>query len=57
MARVTETAEWLCTRCGSTNRRLVLPRAPEAGDRCVHCHTRHRITRSERPIRWEARLE
>jgi hypothetical protein len=57
MARVTETAEWLCTRCGSSNRRLVLPGAPEAADRCVHCHTPHRITRSERPVRWEARLK
>lgn len=48
------TAEWLCTRCGATNRRLVPAGATEAEDRCVTCHLRHRITAEERPVRWKA---
>jgi DNA-directed RNA polymerase subunit RPC12/RpoP len=52
-----ETAEWICTRCGSTNRRLVPSGAPLTADRCVHCHTRHVITRGDRPVRWDARLK
>jgi DNA-directed RNA polymerase subunit RPC12/RpoP len=50
------TAEWICTRCGSTNRRLVPADTTETTDRCVSCHTRHIVTPGERPVRWEARL-
>ncbi len=37
---MTQTAEWICTRCGSTNRRLVADGARRAEDACVTCHTR-----------------
>lgn len=50
----TMTAEWLCTSCGATNRKLVAEQAVEADDRCVTCHTRHHLTRAERPVRWRA---
>jgi hypothetical protein len=49
------TAEWICTRCGSTNRRLVRDGATRGVDECLSCHTRHEITASVRPVRWEAR--
>jgi hypothetical protein len=48
------TAEWICTSCGATNRKLVGPEQTEAVDKCVTCRTRHRVTRAERPVRWEA---
>lgn len=48
------TAEWICTSCGATNRKLVLDHDVEASDRCVSCHTPHRLTRAERPVRWQA---
>jgi DNA-directed RNA polymerase subunit RPC12/RpoP len=50
------TAEWLCTRCGSTNRKLVASDTTRTEDRCVTCRTRHVVTPGERPVRWEARL-
>jgi DNA-directed RNA polymerase subunit RPC12/RpoP len=50
------TAEWLCTRCGSTNRKLVPRTTTRVVDRCVHCGTRHVIQPGERPVRWEAQL-
>ena len=50
------TAEWLCTRCGSTNRKLVSSDTSSTDDRCVTCHARHVVTPNERPVRWEARL-
>ena len=49
------TAEWICTRCGSTNRRLVPASATRADDSCVTCHTRHAIEADARPVRWRAR--
>ncbi|MGH7530411.1 MAG: hypothetical protein ACREMN_08530 [Gemmatimonadales bacterium] len=49
------TAEWLCTRCGSTNRRLVPVDATQAEDECLRCHTRHIIETDSRPVRWRAR--
>jgi len=49
------TAEWQCTKCGSTNRRLVEPKAREARDRCYSCHRRHVITQESRPVRWASR--
>ena len=48
------TAEWLCTRCGVTNRRLVAAATREVDDRCVHCGLKHHVTRDERPVRWRA---
>ncbi|HTS87939.1 MAG TPA: hypothetical protein VMG41_05560 [Gemmatimonadales bacterium] len=50
------TAEWICTRCGSTNRMLVARSTVRVIDRCVHCGTRHQIEPGQRPVRWEARL-
>lgn len=49
------TAEWICTRCGSTNRRLVPRGATTAEDVCLRCHTRHEIEADARPVRWNAR--
>ena len=49
------TAEWVCTRSGSTNRKLVPAGACRAADECVTCHTRHELEPEERPVRWRAR--
>jgi hypothetical protein len=49
------TAEWQCTRCGSTNRKLVPAGITRTLDRCVSCHGKHEIFRGARPVRWEAR--
>lgn len=51
----TTTAEWICTRCGSTNRKLVLEGVTTAEDACVQCHTKHVITVEPRPVRWASR--
>jgi hypothetical protein len=51
----TTTAEWICTRCGSTNRRLVPRGATRADDACVTCHVAHEIEADARPVRWRAR--
>ena len=48
------TAEWLCTRCGVTNRKLVAPAVKTVTDQCVHCGLEHRVTRGTRPVRWQA---
>lgn len=53
-SRPADTAEWQCTRCGTTNRRLVTPGETEARDRCVHCRLRHVVQRGETPVRWRA---
>jgi DNA-directed RNA polymerase subunit RPC12/RpoP len=50
------TAEWLCTRCGTTNRKLVSSDTTRTVDRCVTCHAKHEVTPNDRPVRWEARL-
>ncbi len=49
------TAEWICTRCGSTNRRLVPVGVTRAEDVCLRCHTLHEIEADVRPVRWRAR--
>ena len=48
------TAEWKCTRCGVTNRRLVDPDQHLVIDRCVTCHVRHEIRPGPRPTFWQA---
>lgn len=53
-SRPAVTAEWQCTRCSVTNRKLVPPGTTSDNDRCVHCRLRHHITPSERPVRWDA---
>lgn len=50
------TAEWLCTRCGSTNRKLVAADTARTADRCVTCRTRHTVEPADRPVRWTARV-
>ena len=49
-------AEWICTRCGSTNRKLVPASQTESTDRCVSCKTAHVVHVSSRPVRWDAKL-
>jgi hypothetical protein len=53
-SRFAVTAEWQCTRCGSTNRKLVPAGATTATDRCVTCKTRHTLHPGATPVRWEA---
>jgi hypothetical protein len=48
------TAEWNCTRCGTTNRKLVPLEIVRTVDRCVHCKARHTIEADSRPVRWTA---
>lgn len=50
------TAEWICTRCGTTNRKLVAAATETTTDRCGHCGIAHVLRPSERPVRWESRL-
>ena len=49
------TAEWKCTACDATNRRLVAPTDTEARDYCYTCKVKHVISRPERPTFWSAR--
>jgi hypothetical protein len=49
------TAEWICTRCGSTNRKLVANGATRSQDQCVTCHAKHEIEADPRPVFWRAR--
>jgi DNA-directed RNA polymerase subunit RPC12/RpoP len=55
MTVMARTAEWQCTRCGSTNRKLVPSSSDEATDRCVYCRTRHHLEPGETTVRWLAR--
>ena len=48
------TAEWICTRCGVTNRKLVPVGEHAIMDRCVTCGLKHRVTEDARPVRWRA---
>ncbi|HEX9893994.1 MAG TPA: hypothetical protein VGA78_08710 [Gemmatimonadales bacterium] len=49
------TAEWQCTRCASTNRKLVEAGQKEVADICLSCHQKHIVTPATRPVRWTAR--
>jgi DNA-directed RNA polymerase subunit RPC12/RpoP len=51
------TAEWICTRCGATNRKLVPLRTTSTEDRCVTCHAEHLVELDARPVRWRATLD
>ncbi len=55
MTVTARTAEWECTRCGSTNRKLVPYTLDEATDRCVTCRARHALVPGETTVRWLAR--
>ena len=57
MTVAARTAEWNCTRCGTTNRKLVPARTTQTTDRCAHCGARHTIEPDARPVRWQARIE
>ncbi len=48
------TAEWNCTRCGTTNRKLVSAGTEDLRDRCVSCKAGHAVRLGSRPVRWEA---
>ena len=50
-----KTAEWLCTSCGATNRKLVADQNTRSDDKCVQCRKRHLIEQSERPVRWQSK--
>ncbi len=54
-SRPAQTAEWLCTKCGTTNRKLLAPSLSEARDRCVQCKTPHALGRGTTPVRWNAK--
>jgi hypothetical protein len=47
------TAEWHCTHCATTNRKLVPSDTVEVRDRCVHCKTKHVIAPATRSS-WKA---
>lgn len=49
------TAEWQCTQCDTTNRKLLPRGTTTAEDRCMHCGRTHQVTRGESPVRWNAR--
>jgi len=49
-----KTAEWQCTTCGVTNRKLVPDDASQTEDRCVTCRTRHIVEKDARPVRWRS---
>lgn len=51
------TAEWNCTRCGTTNRKLVPIAEERSSDRCTHCGARHTLEPAARWVRWSARLD
>jgi DNA-directed RNA polymerase subunit RPC12/RpoP len=51
------TAEWNCTRCGTTNRKLVPLTDERTSDRCTHCGAPHIVERDVRRVRWLARAE
>ncbi|MCU0622188.1 MAG: Holliday junction branch migration DNA helicase RuvB [Gemmatimonadales bacterium] len=54
MTTTAVTAEWLCTRCGSTNRKLVSSDTTRTLDRCVTCRAKHSVVPGDRPVRWVA---
>ena len=57
MSVAARTAEWLCTRCGTSHRKLVSADTTRTTDRCAHCRTTHVVEPDSRPVRWQARAE
>jgi len=53
-SRPAQTAEWQCTRCAVTNRKLVALDAREISDRCVTCGLAHIVRVDTSPVRWRA---
>ena len=52
-----KTAEWLCTACGATNRKLVADQQTRVEDRCVTCRKKHLVDEDARPVRWNATVK
>jgi len=50
----TTTAEWKCTHCDATNRKLTPAGTVVLRDRCVTCRTPHDVRPGARPTFWEA---
>ena len=48
------TAEWICTRCGATNRKQLPAGVTRAADECYACHADHEIEEDARPVRWKS---
>ncbi|MBM4186971.1 MAG: hypothetical protein FJ206_06630 [Gemmatimonadetes bacterium] len=48
------TAEWQCTKCSVTNRKLVPKQTAVTDDRCLACHAKHLVWVGTRPVRWNA---
>ena len=48
------TAEWNCTRCGTTNRKLVPLTDERTTDRCTHCRHPAHHRAGYRRVRWAA---
>jgi acetyl-CoA carboxylase beta subunit len=51
------TAEWLCTKCGASNRKLVMSEITDTVDRCYHCKAAHEIRAAERKVYWTAKAK
>jgi hypothetical protein len=51
------TAEWICTKCGASNRKLVMSEITETEDRCYHCKAAHRIQAAVRKVYWTAKAK
>ena len=52
-----KTAEWICTSCGVTNRRLVSDNDTRTNDRCMTCKKKHVVEKDDRPVRWRAKAK
>ena len=52
-----KTAEWICTLCGVTNRRLVDNNETHAEDRCMTCKKKHVVEEDVSPVRWRAKAK
>ncbi len=57
MTVAAQTAEWNCTRCGTTNRKLVPLSDTRTIDRCTHCGAKHVVEPDSRRVRWVAKPE
>ena len=51
------TAEWKCTKCGVTNRKLVPNPTDVVRDKCVTCGAKHEVRPGQRPAFWEATVQ
>jgi len=52
-----KTAEWMCTSCGVTNRKIVRDNEKRTEDRCFTCRKKHVVEEDDRPVRWRATLK